>query len=225
VEILSIITARGGSKRLPKKNILSLGGRPLIAYTIEASLSSKLINRTIVSSDDPEILDVSRRCGAEVMARPHELSTDTSRSSDVIRHMVRQLESEGYFPDIIVLLQPTSPLRRSIHIDEALKVFLDKGADTVFSVTERHRSIDWVMRIQEGQLRFILPNDLSVIRTQDHEKQYEFNGAIFIYSRDVAMSEKAFTIGDKVYPYIMKDSESVDIDSLEDLKVAEKLIA
>ena len=112
MDILSIIPARGGSKEIPKKNIISIGGKPLIAWTVEASIQSKYINRTIVSSDSAEILRISRKFGAETLKRPSYLSTDKSPSEPVISHTLTYLQKkERYQPDIIVFLQPTSPLR------------------------------------------------------------------------------------------------------------------
>ncbi|MDQ7781050.1 MAG: acylneuraminate cytidylyltransferase family protein, partial [Planctomycetota bacterium] len=148
-EVVGLIPARGGSRRILRKNLVDLCGRPLIAYTIEASRRARCITRTIVSTDDHEIADVSRRLGAEVpFLRPGRLATDTARSIDVIRHAARWLENHGIRLRAMVLLQPTSPLRKAAHIDEAVRLFLGGGCDSVVSV----RRCDGVMdRDKDGE--------------------------------------------------------------------------
>ena len=127
---LTIIPARGGSKRLPRKNVLDLCGKPLIAYSIEAALKSKYIDKLIVSSDDDEILEISKKYGANIIKRPPELGTDTTTTFDTIKHVVDNLDIYDY----VILLQATSPLRNQIHIDESIQLLELKKADAIVSV-------------------------------------------------------------------------------------------
>ena len=129
-KLLALITARGGSKRLPKKNILKLANKPLIAWTIEASLKSPYIDEVIVSTDDVEIAEISRSYGADVpFIRPPELATDNASSIDVLKHAVLTLNNLDRHFDYLILLQPTSPLRKATHINEAIKMYVDKKSD------------------------------------------------------------------------------------------------
>jgi len=136
---LAIIPARGGSKRLPRKNILDLHGKPLISHSIEAGLNSKYIDKVVVSSDDDEILVISEKFGVNIIKRPDELATDVSTTFDAIKHTINNVEKYDY----IVLLQPTSPLRDSKHIDEAIELLKNKNADAVVSVCEMEHSPLW----------------------------------------------------------------------------------
>ena len=127
-KVLAIIPARGGSKGLPRKNIADLAGKPLIAWTIEASLNSKYITKTMVSSDDKEILDISVEYGAEIIKRPENLASDDATSESVVKHAIDCLEATGEVFDIVVLLQPTSPLRNSKDIDNAIELMFSSDA-------------------------------------------------------------------------------------------------
>ena len=159
-EIISIIPARGGSKGIPKKNIINFLGKPLIYWTIKSSLECKFINRTIVSSDNDEIIKISKKYGAEVIfKRPKKLSLDNSKSLDAIKHCVEFLKKkEKYSPYAVVTLQPTSPFRNSKHLDQAIKKFLKfKNADSLVSVQELPHIYDpySVMKKKNDLLEFI----------------------------------------------------------------------
>ncbi|MBN2421616.1 acylneuraminate cytidylyltransferase family protein [Candidatus Woesearchaeota archaeon] len=224
-KIISIIPARGGSKRIKKKNIRLLKGRPLIAYSIEQSLNSKYIDRTIVSTEDPEIKASALLYKAEIIDRPKELAEDTSKSIDVLKHVLNYLNAnEKYIPDIVVLLQPTSPLRKAEHIDSAIKIFADNNADTLFSVTKRHLGPQWILKKEKNQVRFLFENDFNVLRTQDEEETYEINGAIYIYTSDVIFKSGNYGYGKRVFPFPMDKISSIDIDEPIDWKIAEKLM-
>lgn len=132
-KILAIIPARGGSKRIPRKNLRNLLGKPLIAYTIEAAQKSKYINRVVVSTEDKEIVSVSEKFGAEVINRPKELSEDESQTIDAVLHALDFLKKKNYQPNICILLQPTSPLREPSDIDNAMNIFLENKCDLVVS--------------------------------------------------------------------------------------------
>jgi len=171
-QILAIITARGGSKGVPRKNIRVLGSKPLIAWTIEAALRSIDSMRLIVSTDNAEIAEVSREYGAEIpFLRPVELAGDTSTSVSAVLHAVVWLaEHENYRPDLILLLQPTSPFRSSQDIDSSLKLQRENAADAVVSVTPNLRPLQWLRKIDEQGMLVDAPiNDTIARRRQDAE--------------------------------------------------------
>ena len=174
---LAIIPARGGSKRLPRKNILDLCGKPLISWSIEAALKSKYISKVVVSSDDEEILNISSNFGADIIKRPYELANDTATTFDAIKHTINNLEKYDY----IVLLQPTSPLRNEKHIDEAIELLEEKQADAIVSVCEMDHSPLWSNTLPEdGNMRGFLREEILNKRSQDLEKYYRLNGTIYM---------------------------------------------
>ena len=182
-EILAIIPARGGSKGIPKKNMVLLAGKPLIQYTIDAAKGSKLITRIILTSDDNEIIEYCKKQGIEVpFKRPSDLAKDDTPMIDVIIHAIRYLEEkENYKPDIIILLQPTSPLRTSKHIDEALEKLINSDADSIVSVVEVPHQFNpySVMKLEDGYLKHFLPYDERKNIRQLKPKFYARNGAAF----------------------------------------------
>ena len=155
-KILAIIPARGGSKGIPRKNIKLLAGKPLIAYTIEAALKSKYLDRVIVSTEDREIAETSRHYGAEVIKRPKILAKDKAKTIDVIFHLLNVLKEKNYIPEIIVLLQPTSPLRIVKDIDKAIELFLKEKCESVVSVCECNPPSYWSFKKEKKYLRPIL---------------------------------------------------------------------
>lgn len=214
--VLAIITARGGSKGLPRKNVLMAGGRPLIAWTISAARESSAIDRVVLSSDDDEIMEAAKMWGCEVpFRRPPELASDTATSMDVVLHALDQLP--GY--DFVVLLQPTSPLRTSADIDAAFKQILSSGAPSCVSVCEAEQSPYWMYRLKEnGQLTKLIPESIGVTRRQDLPLVYTLNGAIYIAQIDWLRKTKSF-IGDGCIAYQMPRERSIDIDNAEDFEV------
>ncbi|WP_066356027.1 acylneuraminate cytidylyltransferase family protein [Aliarcobacter skirrowii] len=218
---LAIIPARGGSKRLPRKNILDLCGKPLIAYTIEAALKSKYINKVIVSSDDEEILNISSKFGADIIKRPIDLANDTATTFDAIKHTIENVEKYDY----IVLLQPTSPLRNEKHIDEAIELLEKKKADAIVSVCEMDHSPLWSNTLpKDGNMNNFLKDEILNKRSQDLEKFYRLNGAIYICKTEKLIENKSFLLKDNIFAYIMNRENSVDIDEEIDFKIAEVLI-
>jgi CMP-N-acetylneuraminic acid synthetase len=228
--VLGLIPARGGSKSIPHKNIALLAGRPLLVYTCEAALGSRRLTRVLLSTDDEEIAQVGRDCGVEVpFLRPLELARDDTPSLPVAQHAVRWLmEHEGWAADVLVLLQPTSPLRQARHIDEALERMEQADADTVVSVVEvPHRFNPYtLMELREGRLqdfwREPLPFDR--FRRQNLPVLYARNGPAVLASRVAVMFEYQSFYGQRVIPYVMGEEESVDIDTPFDLRLAEWLI-
>lgn len=215
---LAIIPARGGSKRLPRKNVLDLSGKPLIAYSIEAGLKSKYISKVVVSSDDKEILQVSQNFGADIIKRPDELASDTATTFDAIEHTIKSLEKYDY----IVLLQPTSPLRNEKHIDEAIELLELKKADAIISVCETDHSPLWCNILNEDlSMTNFLSKELLNKRSQDLPKYYRLNGAIYVCKTDKLLENKGFFLEDKVTAYIMDRKSSIDIDNEIDFKLAQ----
>ena len=166
---LAIIPARGGSKRLPRKNILDLSGRPMISWSIDAGLKSKYIDKVVVSSDDDEILDIAKKFKAETVKRPGELASDIATSNDVVKHTLENIEEHDY----IVLLQPTSPLRNYKHIDEAIKLLEKKSADAIISVCKTDHTPLWSNTLQEdGSLESFIKDEVIDKRSQDLKDYY-----------------------------------------------------
>jgi N-acylneuraminate cytidylyltransferase len=221
--VLAIIPARGGSKGLPRKNILDLGGIPLISWTIRAAQNSKYIDRVILSSDDEEICTVARNYNCEIpFTRPAELATDTADSVSVVSHA---LESEGQFFDIIVLLQPTSPFRSVNDIDGALEQFICNNASSLVSVTNLSKSVEWLYFLDSDsdKLDKVYQSDKQVIRRQDSRKAYFLNGAIYIFEKQFFIEHKRF-IDEYTQAYVMGIESSLDIDTKEDLNYARYML-
>ena len=218
---LAIIPARGGSKRLPRKNILDLCGKPLISYSIEAGLKSKYISKVIVSSDDNEILTISKEYGAVTINRPEYLANDTATTFGALEHTINSLEKYDY----IVLLQPTSPLRNEKHIDEAIALLNEKDANAVISVCETEHSPLWCNTLDEElNMSNFLPKEVLNKRSQDLPKYYRINGAIYICKTEELLKNKGFFLKDKVFAYIMDKKDSVDIDEEIDFFMSEYII-
>jgi len=218
-KIISIIPARGGSKRLPRKNILPLAGKPVIAYSIEQSLNSKYIDRTIVSTEDKEIAEISKKYGAEVIERPKELATDEATTLVVLQHVLSVLKEKNYNPDVVILLQPTSPLRKASQIDESISKLIENNANMVVSVSELHIGYKWLLEIQDKKLNFISENNLKNTRTQDQKKAYMLNGAINAYKTGIILRSGIYNFNDNCLPLIMDKITSIEIDDKSDLEL------
>jgi CMP-N-acetylneuraminic acid synthetase len=225
MEILGLIPARGGSKGIPGKNLVPLVGKPLLAYTCEAARKSKKLTRTILSTDSEEIAKIGRSCGVEVpFLRPLSLAADETPMIDVARHALDALRNEQYYePDIVVLLQPTSPLREAEHIDVAVGLLLESGADTVVSVIPvPHQFLPTsLMRLDGGRLVFCVPD--APLRRQEKESLYARNGPAILAVRMPVLRERGL-YGANIRPFVMDAEHSVDIDGSEDLAFAEFLI-
>lgn len=226
-KILAIIPARGGSKGIPGKNIKPLAGKPLISYTIEAVLGSKLIDRVIVSTDDKKIAQVAKKYKAEVpFFRPAYASTDRALAINVICHALKWFkDNENYTPDIIIYLQPTSPLRTKKQINEAIKFFLaDSKADTLVSVIEPPHNFHPI-KLMKMKGKYLAPYlEGQGVKKLDRQKMpivFARNGpAILITRYDVIMKQKKL-YGRYILPYVMDEISSIDIDHPIDLELAE----
>lgn len=218
MNILAIIPARGGSKGIPRKNIVSVAGKPLLAWTIEASQKSKFINMVVVSSDSDEILGVAKRYGAIPLRRPSSLATDNALSGPVMTHAIESLRQKNkYMPDIVVLLQPTSPLRTHLHIDEAISVMLRKKCSAVISVKEIDKTYLKTFMDKNGYLTAAVNNNFPFTPRQRLPSVYITNGAIFAtLTREFLKTKKLLT--DKTMPYVMNEECSLDLNTLDDLR-------
>jgi CMP-N,N'-diacetyllegionaminic acid synthase len=218
---IAIIPARGGSKRLPRKNILDLNGKPLIAWSIEAGLNSKYVDKVVVTSDDREILDVADKYGAEIIIRPDDLASDMATTVDTVEHVLENIDSYEY----LVLLQPTSPLRTNKHIDEAIQLLEQKNADAIIGVCETDHSPLWANTLPNSKSmdNFLSPEIIGK-RSQDLDKHYRINGAIYICKTDKFIQEKTLFIKNNNYAYEMERSASVDIDNHIDFILAGLLL-
>lgn len=223
--ILALIPARGGSKRLPRKNLLSVGGKPLIAWSIEAGRYSKYVDRVVVSTDDAEIAAIAEERGADVpFIRPAELSGDEASSMDVVRHAANYLEQHGDIFDYLLLLQPTSPLRTHKHIDEAVELLIRKNGDSVVSVTAVEHPVEWTNSLPEDlSMKQFISEENRGKRSQDFPTRYRLNGAIYLVSMARLVESDSLLLDDGGYAYIMNDKESVDIDNKPDLEFARLL--
>lgn len=218
---LAIIPARGGSKRLPRKNVLDLAGKPLIAWSIEAGLTSKYVDKTIVTSDDDEILGIAKKLGVDDIKRPDELASDTATTFDAIKHTIDNVKQYDY----IVLLQPTSPLRNEKHIDKAIELLESKNADALISVCEMDHSPLWSNILpQDGNMSNFLRGEVLNKRSQDLEKYYRINGAIYICKTERLLEEKSFFLKNNIFAYKMDRRSSIDIDEEVDFEIAVAMI-
>lgn len=215
-KVLALIPARGGSKGIKDKNIYPIAGKPLIAYSITEAKQSGYIDRVLVSTDSLKIAQISRAWGAEVpFMRPDELAQDYSKSIDVVLHALKWLKDHGENYDILVLLQPTQPLRRTEDIDRALELFVRSGEKGVVSVSEVKDSPVLVRSIDKnGLLKKILSLN-STVRRQDMPLYYRVNGCIYI--NQISTMDEKTSFNDNPIPYRMPRERSVDVDELSDI--------
>ena len=221
-KILALIPARGGSKGIKKKNIKLLFGKPLIAWTIDQAKKSEYLNKIIVTTEDEEIGEISRSWGADIIKRPKELAKDESPTIDAIFHTLEVLKSENYNPDIIILLQPTSPLRTTKDIDNAMELFLNTNCESVVSVCELKHSPYWCFEIEKGYLKSLFGDEYLRRRRQDLENVYMPNGAMYISTPENLRKYKGFYCL-RTIPYIMPPERGIDIDNEVDFMLAELL--
>lgn len=223
-KILAIIPARGGSKSIPKKNIIPVGGKPLIAWTIEAARKSKYIDKVVVSSDSDEILKIASKYRAEPIKRPAELATDTASPEPLIFHALDHLKKGGYIPGIIVYLQPTSPLRNSKDIDNAFDVFLKSKGAALNSVCEVEKNyLKTFLKNQHGFLVGAVNNKYPFTNRQKLPSLYMPNGAIYIIYTNVFKKTKML-FANKTIPFLMHGEKNIDLDTMEDLKELRRII-
>lgn len=209
-KVLAIIPARGNSKGLPRKNVIDTGGKPLIAWTIEAAQKARCITKLILSSDNAEIISVAKDFGCDVpFIRPDKLATDTASTLDVVLHAIDQMP--GY--DFVIILQPTSPLRTALDIDAAFDIMVSSGAPSCVSVCEVDETPYWMFSLGDnGQLERLIELPCDIHRRQDLPKSYKLNGAIYIVGVNTLRKTKSFT-SDQTVAYTMDRGVSIDVDT------------
>ncbi len=228
-KFLAVITARGGSKGLPRKNIRELCGKPLIAWTIEQAKNSKYLDRAIVSTDDEEIAEISKKYGGDVpFLRPKELALDTTSSIDVLQHIVDFLHKIGERYDYVMLLQPTSPLRKEEDIDNSIRLLIDNEdkADSLVSMGEvKHEHPIFLYRLDDtGYITPFIDKSDIVNRRQDiREKVYFSYGMIYISKIDKLFEENTF-YQKKTIPYLIERWQCYDIDDIYDFLCVEAIM-
>lgn len=232
MKVLGVITARGGSKGVPGKNLKPLGGKPLLFYTVDAAIDTAL-DRLILSTDDPQIAEAGRALGCEVpFMRPAELARDETPHLPVIQHAVQWLaEHDNYHADAVVILQPTSPLRSAIDVSGALRMLELSGADSVVSVTavSPHAHPMRMLRLDErGEASLLVsgaPVRQRINRRQDLPDAWVMNGAVYACRTHVLFGAEPSLYGDRVVAYPMPADRSISIDSFEDWAEAEAALA
>lgn len=220
VRVVGLVPARGGSKGIVGKNLLSIGGRPLLAYTIDAARASRSLGSVVVSTESSEIADAARELGAAVLDRPSSLAGDDVPMLDVVLHAAAAIEG----CDALVLLQPTSPLRRTEHIDAAVELFAATGADTVVSVTPvPHRFLPESLMQLDGDRLVPLDADASLLR-QEKTALYARNGPAVLVVRTDGLAERGSFYNGDVRGYVMEPEASLDIDDAADVALVEALL-
>jgi N-acylneuraminate cytidylyltransferase/CMP-N,N'-diacetyllegionaminic acid synthase len=221
---MAFIPARGGSKGIPRKNLVPLAGKPLLQYTIEAAHKSKHITDIFLSSEDEEIIELARSLGLEVpYRRPAELATDESPLIDAILHACDWLRANRHpTPDALLLLQPTSPLRRADDIDKAIQLFQVTGATSLISV---HKMIEHpydCLVVKRKRWRYLARGNSAITRRQEYpENFYYLNGAMYMARTDFLVARRAFVIEGETILYPMNPALGVDVDTIFDLQRAE----
>lgn len=225
-DILTIIPARGGSKGVPRKNIRELGGKPLIAYTIEAAIGSSYIDRLIVSTDNEEIADISREWGSDVpFIRPSELATDTAKAIEVVKHALMAMEKlDGCEYKVIVYLEPPAPFKTSKDIDACIELFYEQNPASVVSVNKANQFHPILMKkIEDNHLKPIWQNEPEGVPRQMYSPTaYMRNGAVYVLKKENILNDMFY--GNSIVPYIMPDERSICIDTLLDWYAAEAMI-
>jgi len=226
-KIIAIIPARGGSKGIPRKNIKLLKGKPLIAYAIGAALKAKLIDRVIVSTDDEEIARIAKERGADVpFLRPAELALDGTATLPVLQHAVNYLdEKENYKADIIVLVQPTSPLVLAEDIDQAIEKLMKTGANSCVSLCKISERPEFMYSFEETNIkRFLETETDKAKRRQELPEIFRLNGAVYVTRRKTLMEQNKIIDHSNATAIIMPHERSIDIDEPIDFKIAELLL-
>ena len=226
--ILGLIPARGGSKGLPRKNILPLAGKPLISWTVEVAKDSKYIDKSIISTDNEEIAKIVKQSGGEVpFQRPKNLSEDDTPTIDVIKHAVNYFHSLSVHYDYLVLLEPTSPLRETMDVDSAIELLHCNReiADSIVGVSKveaAHPAFD-VKINKNGLIQPFIGNSIKTFRRQDIEELYFFEGTIYVSDTNILLDNESF-YHDRTLPYIVPRWKSIEIDDNIDLMFAETLL-
>jgi CMP-N-acetylneuraminic acid synthetase len=228
LHVLGIIPSRGGSKTIPRKNIKEFLGKPLLAWTIEVAKESRVFDRLILSTEDEEIAQTGRACGAEVpFLRPQELARDATPTAPVVRHTIEWLSiHEGWVPQFVMVLEPTSPGRRAFHIREAAALLETSGGDSIASISEVPHHYVPIKLLKLGEDGMINGIDGTPVRNMIHRRQelpqyYGFDGLIYACKTELIMMDPPTVWGERVVGYIVDPKYSVDLDQPEDWAPAE----
>jgi CMP-N-acetylneuraminic acid synthetase len=226
MRVLGIVPARGGSKALPRKNLRQVGGRPLLAYTADAVRESRRLDRAVLTTDDAEIAEAGRAAGLEApFLRPAALADDETPMLPVLRHAVEEMAKGGFEADAVVLLQPTSPLRRGSHIDAAIDLLERTGADTVVSVVEvPHQFTPSSLMRLVGERLQPMAAGAPITRRQDKPRLYARNGPAVLACRVQVLAGTSFYEGD-CRPLVMDPIDSIDVDAAWDLELVEFILS
>ena len=227
-QILGFIPARGGSKGIPRKNLVPVAGKPLISYTFEQALLSTKLTRIVLSTDDAEIANLGNSYGIEVpYLRPEEISGDSVPIEAALIHALNWLsDNQGYRPDIFAILQPTTPLRTAKHIDEAICLLERSGLDAVVSVSPPREHPSEMVYFEDKIMQFVLKGAGYAFgeQRQDYVECYFVNGAVYA-TLTKAFQRTGSRFGETTIPYVMKALESIDIDTEDDRMTAELMIS
>lgn len=228
-EILGVIPARGGSKSIPRKNIRPFAGKPLIAWAIETLKQSGVVGRVIVSTDDEEIAKIAEEYGAGVpIMRPAELAQDMTPTLPVLQHALQWLkENEEYWPDYVVLLEPTSPSKRPFHVREVVEMLIKTDADSTISVSEVPGVLNpyWQLKLGEnGRAELFTGGSMKNVirRRQDLPKTYYRNSSIYAFKTELLFANDPSFYGEDVRAYVTDSKYAFDIDTPEDWEFAER---
>tara|TARA_Y100000294_G_C8496847_1_gene313128 strand:+ start:17 stop:748 length:732 start_codon:yes stop_codon:yes gene_type:complete len=221
---VALIPARKGSKRIPGKNIRLLKGKPLIQYSIEHALSTKLIDKVVVSTDDDEVIKVSKTFNCEIIKRPNELATDKTTTIEVVKHCIETLKRTGEFVGYLIILQPTVPIRDVKKIEEAIVILKKTGCDSVIS----HIKVDYfhpnrMKKIINGQIVPYYEKELEKVSRDKLPEAYYRDGSIYAMRANLPMEENTL-YGDTTRPIINDRNKFVNIDEERDWKMAEWLM-
>lgn len=219
MKVLAVVPARGGSKGIPSKNIRPVAGKPLLVYTIEEARNARCIDRLVVSTDSDEIAKVAREAGVEVIMRPASLATDDAPTELALIHALDTLKAaDGYDPDAVMTLEPTSPLRTSRLIDRCVETLASQNADSVLTVIETRECFGTIV---DGRFDYLVKNQAR--RRQDREPLYRESSTVYL-TRVKTLRDRQSVLGERLYPVVVEPEEAIDINSPLDLAVAEAVM-
>jgi CMP-N,N'-diacetyllegionaminic acid synthase len=224
-KVLGVIPARGGSKGIPGKNIRILGGKPLLAYTVDVANEAGIFDKIILSTDSQEIANVGKELGVEApFLRPDELAQDDTPMLPVLQHAVSFFSQEEWLPDYICILQPTAPFRQVRDLVKGYDLLLSSGCDSVVSVDQvpEHYAPHFVMKIENGKLSHFLDDGTKVTRRQDVKKTYTRSGC-FYFTRTNILMNKNTIYGDDCRPVVINNENAVNLDTMDDWEAAEEV--
>jgi N-acylneuraminate cytidylyltransferase len=222
--VVAVIPARGGSKSIPGKNIKPLGGKPLLAWSIEVARQVKEIDRVILSTDNAEIASVGRAHGAEVYARPQHLATDEALVIDALKDLLLTLQSEGDLPEWVVLLEPTCPLRSTDDVRDCLRLVATGSYDSVATFKEAELNPHRAWRLNDGVPEVFIPGAIPWLPRQKLPSAYQLNGAVYVFRSNLVAEEVKSLLVGRLGAVLMPRDRSQDIDDTVDFMIAEALL-